>query len=87
MPSALCYKQISDDQWTEHFCLVNPTCQTPTESEASSAAASDLDAAFEVRQRGGSDGDFALFLQSKGYVTVDGYRRAIDPEVPKPAHD
>jgi hypothetical protein len=78
MPSALCYKQVSDDQWTEHFCLVNPTWKTSTESEASSTAASDLDAAFEVKKRGGSDEELALFLRNKGYVTVDGYRRAMD---------
>ena len=38
MPSALCYEQIAVGQWSEYFCLVNPTCQVENEDEASATA-------------------------------------------------
>ena len=80
MPSILCYRQTAVDQWKEHFCLVNPECRLATEDEASSIATADLNAAFQTKNEGGSDGDFALVLRNKGYVNVEGYRRAIDPD-------
>jgi hypothetical protein len=70
---------MGPDQWTEHFCLVNLGCQVETEDEAAKRAAEDLIAADESRmQGGGTDAEFALSLKSKGYLIVDGFKRARD---------
>lgn len=76
MPSVICHEQIAPDRWVDYFCLVNPTCQTGSEDEASSIAETDLEGAFALRSQGGSDQDIAGFLRGKGYVRVDGFRRA-----------
>src|SRR6187402_3135184 len=71
MPSAICYEQIDGGQWSEHFCLVNPTCRVENEDEASAAAEADFREAFATKTRGGSDIEIAEHLKRKGYVTVD----------------
>ena len=76
MPSAICYEQTAPAQWSEYFCLVNPTCCTPLEDEASATAESDLKEAFAARNDGGSDREVAEVLRQRGYVKVDGVRRA-----------
>ena len=76
MPSAICYEQIAPGRWSDHFCLVNPTCPVSSEDEASSAAEADLAGAFASKSQGGSDQNVAEFLRGKGYVRVDGFRRA-----------
>ena len=78
MPSALCYKQIAIDQWSEHFCLVNPTCLVENEDEASAAAEADFQEAFATKPGAGGEIEIAECLKRKGYVAVDGYRRARD---------
>ena len=79
MPSALCYQQTTDARWVDHFCLVNPACHTNTEEEASAIAEADLKGAFEIKSQGGSDIQVADYLRSKGYVNVEGFQRANDP--------
>lgn len=49
-----------------------------SEDEATAIATADLDEAFQLKGKSGSDGDVAECLQSKGYVTVNDFRRAID---------
>jgi len=78
MPSAICYEQIAADQWSEHFCLVNPTCRVEDEDEASATAEADFREAFATKTRAGGDIEIAEYLKRKGYVTVDGFRRARD---------
>jgi len=78
MPSAICYEQISPGKWSEHFCLVNPTCPVGDQDEASAVAEADLREAFAVKSQVGLDSEFALYLKKKGYVKVDGFRRAKD---------
>ncbi len=78
MPSAICYEQVSPGEWSEHFCLVNPTACFEQEDDASKAAEAELNEAFAIKSRSGSDAELALFLKSKGYVRVDGFRRATD---------
>jgi hypothetical protein len=76
VPSAICYEQIAPGRWNDCFCLVKPTCHMRSEDEASSVAETDLAEAFALRSQGGSDQDVAGFLRGKGYVRVDGFRRA-----------
>lgn len=78
MPSTICYAQVGPGEWTEHFCLVNPTCCFADEVEASNTAEADLNEAFAIKSRTGSHAALALFLKSKGYLRVDGLQRAID---------
>ncbi len=78
MPSALCYEQIAAGQWSEHFCLVNPTCRVESEDEASAMAEADFREAFSTKTRAGGEIGIAEDLKRKGYVTVDGFRRAGD---------
>ena len=78
MPSAICYEQISPGQWIDHFCLVNPTHCFANEDEASATAEADLQEAFDAKKRAGQDSELALCLKKKGYVTVDGFRRAVN---------
>jgi hypothetical protein len=78
MPSAICYEQVSPGEWSEHFCLVNLTSCFEDEDEALKTAEADLNAAFAVKSRTGSDAALALFLKNKGYLSVDGFRRARD---------
>jgi len=78
MPSAICYEQIAPGKWSEHFCLVNLTCHVDDEDEASAVAEADLHEASAVKTRAGLDSAFALYLKKKGYVKVDGFRRAKD---------
>jgi hypothetical protein len=78
MPSALCYEQTQPGEWSEHFCLVNPTRCFEDEDDASKSAEADLSEAFAIKTRTGSDAELALFLKTKGYVRADGFRRASD---------
>ena len=78
MPSAICYAQVRPGEWSEHFCLVNPTRCFGDEIEASQTAEADLNEAFAVKSRTGSDAELALLLKRKGYVRADGFRRASD---------
>jgi hypothetical protein len=78
MPSALCYRRTTPEDWVEHFCLVNPTCHLSTEDAAYTIAEADLQGAFAAKAQGGSDKDLAEFLRGKGYVNVDGFRIAKD---------
>ena len=78
MPSAICYEQIAGGHWSEHFCLVNPTCRVENEEEASAMAAADFREAFATMTRPGGDIEIAEYLKRKGYVRVDGFRRAGD---------
>lgn len=78
MPSAICYEQIVAGQWNEHFCLVNPTCRVEDEDEASATAEADFREAFAAKTHAGGDSEIAEYLKRKGYVTVDGFRRARD---------
>ena len=82
MPSALCYEQIAPGRWREHFCLVNPRGLVSSEDEASSVAEADLRGAFTIKSQGGSDSKVAEFLRGKGYVRVDGFRRAEEAAEP-----
>ena len=77
-PSAICYAQVGPGEWSEHFCLVNPTRCFGDEIDASQTAEADLNEAFAVKSRTGSDAELALFLKSKGYLRADGFRRARD---------
>ena len=74
MPSAICHEQIAPGQWRDHFCLVNPTQLFENEDDASARAEADLN---EAAGRG-EDAAFAASLKSKGYVSLDGFRRAQD---------
>ena len=78
MPSAICYAQVGPGEWSEHFCLVNPTRCFEDELEASHTAEADLNEAFAVKSSTGSDAELALFLKRKGYLRADGFRRAKD---------
>ena len=78
MPSAICYAQVGPGEWSEHFCLVNPTRCFGDEIEASHTAEADLNEAFAVKSSTGSDAELALFLKRKGYLRADGFRRAKD---------
>jgi hypothetical protein len=78
IPSAICYAQVRPGEWSEHFCLVNPTCCFDNEIDASETAEADLNEAFAVKNRTGSDSEFALCLKRKGYFKADGFRRARD---------
>jgi hypothetical protein len=73
-----CYEQISPGKWSEHFCLVNLTCQVGDEEEASAVAEADLHEASAIKSQAGLDSAFAVCLKKKGYVKVDGFRRAKD---------
>ena len=76
MPSAICYEQVGPGEWSEHFCLVNPTRCFEDEGEASQTAEADLHEAFAVKSRTGADAELALCLKSKGYLRVDDFQRA-----------
>jgi hypothetical protein len=78
MPSAICYEQIATGQGSECFCLVNPTCRVEDEDEASAKAEADFREAFAAKARAGGDSEIAEYLKRKGYVIVDGFRRARD---------
>ena len=78
MPSAICYEQIAPGQWSEHFCLVNPTHPVDDEDEASAIAEADFREAFAAKVRTGEDTQLAVHLKKKGYVTLDGFRIARD---------
>ena len=78
MPSAICYEQTAPGQWREHFCLVNPECHMDEEDAASATAEADLQEAFAAKNLAGTDSELALSLVKKGYVKVDGFRRAKD---------
>ncbi len=76
MPSALCYEQIAVGQWSEYFCLVNPTCQVENEDEASATAEADFREVFATKAGAGGEIEIAEHLKRKGYMKVDGFRRA-----------
>jgi hypothetical protein len=69
---------VGAGEWREHFCLANSTRYFEDEDAASKAAEADLNEAFTVKSRTGSDAELALFLKSKGYVKVDDFQRAKD---------
>lgn len=78
MPSVICHEQIVPGKWREHYCLVNPMQCFDSADEASDLAETDLNDAAAIKSAGGSDGDFAMSLKNKGYVNLEGFRRAID---------
>jgi len=78
MSSVICYKQITPDEWRDHFCLVNPTQYFDKEDDASLQATSDLDEATTLKSFSGLDSEFAMSLKDKGYANVESFRRAID---------
>lgn len=78
MPSAICYEQIAAGQWSEYFCLVNPTCRLEDQDEASATAEADFREAFAAKTQAGGDSEIAEYLKRKGYVRVDEFRRARD---------
>ena len=77
-PSAVCYEQIAQDDWREHFCLANPTQLFDTADEATAQTETDLQEAAARKAAGGTDADFAMTLKKKGYLAVDNFQRARD---------
>ncbi len=78
MPSAICHEQTSPGNWSEHFCLVNPTALFDDEDEAATQAEADLNAAAAAKAAGGTDAAFAMSLKEKGYIQLDDFRHARD---------
>jgi hypothetical protein len=74
----MCYAQNGHDEWREHFCLVNPMRRFDVEDEATAQAEADLNEAAAAKAANGSDAAFALALKNKGYVSVEGFRRATE---------
>ena len=74
MPSILCYKQIGQDSWTEHFCLVKPDAVLEDEDAAAAIAEENLEAAHAILVDGGSPQDFALSARHEGYMSVSDFR-------------
>jgi len=74
MPSILCYKEVSEDSWKEHFCLVKPDVILNEEDEAVTIAEQDIATAYNLKTNGGSVHDFALHLRRNGYKKVDDFR-------------
>lgn len=78
MPAVICYRRLDDGQWEDHFCLVNPTRSFGTEKTAAGAADVDLMQAQAAKTQSQSDTAFAASLREKGYLNVQGFRRAQD---------
>lgn len=78
MPSTVCYEQIAQDDWREHFCLINPIQLFDTADEAAAQTEADLDDAAARKAAGGTDADFAATLKDKGYMKFDHFQRAKD---------
>ena len=74
MPSILCYKEVGEDSWKEHFCLVRPDVILNKEVEAVVIAEQDIATAYNLKADGGSIHDFALHLRHRGYKKVDDFR-------------
>lgn len=75
MPSILCYKEIGEDSWKEHFCLVKPEEIVIEESDAAAIAERDIASAYSLKSSGGTVQDFALSLRHEGYKQVDDFKR------------
>jgi len=73
VPSVLCQRQVSEDEWQDYFVLANPTVQHEEPDAAITAAGADLEAAFAAKQAGGSDEEVVLSLRAKGYVNIIGF--------------
>jgi hypothetical protein len=80
MPSILCQRRVSASGWCDHFVLANPQSAHDDEDAAVAVAESDLADAFAAKRRVGTDAALAMSLKSKGYLNIDGFRRAEDPE-------
>jgi hypothetical protein len=78
MPAVICYKSLGEDQWADHFCLVNTSRQVDTENAASALAEADLAQAHSAKIENETDAAFAMSLKEKGYRNVEGFRRAVD---------
>ena len=74
MPSILCYKEVSPESWSEHFCLVKPDAVFEDEDAAAAMADEHLAAAHVIRAEGGSNQDFAISLRREGYKNVTDFR-------------
>ena len=70
MPSIIGYKDVGEDTWKEHLCLVKPDIIMEDEDAASSIAEKHLAAARTIIATGGSPQDFALSLRHDGYKNV-----------------
>jgi len=73
MPSISCFKSMPNGEWSYHFVLVKPNHIVPEESQAVDQADDDLSSAFEVKSRGGTDAELAMYLKGKGYISVDNF--------------
>ena len=70
MPSIMGYKDIGEDSWKEHMCLVKPDTVLDDEDAATAIAEEHLSKAREIFNEGGSNHDFALSLRHEGYKNV-----------------
>ena len=78
-PSIMCYRREVTDRWVTHFCLARADCPTESPDEAVEVATSDLRRAFANGAGGSEPEAVALSLRAAGYMTVSGYRLAVDP--------
>ncbi|MFQ5639605.1 MAG: hypothetical protein ACE5IR_16595 [bacterium] len=74
MPSIMCYKEVGDDSWKEHFCLVKHDVILDDEDEAVAIAEQDIASAHNLKANGGSIHDFALYLRHAGYKKVTDFQ-------------
>lgn len=74
MPSLANLKSETGDQWSYYFVLVKPESILDDEDAAVAEAHADLDVAFAIKERGGSDADVAMALRGMGYLNVDDFK-------------
>ena len=70
MPSIMGYKDIGNDSWKEHMCLVKPDIVLEDEDSATAIAEEHLSNAKAIYSEEGSIHDFALSLRHEGYKNV-----------------
>jgi len=72
-PSIACHKLIAIGEWEYHFVLVKISKSYDDDAQANQEAEADMSVAYEIKNAGGSDAEFANKLKQMGYVKVDDF--------------
>lgn len=73
MPSIVGYKDVGENDWEEHLCLVKPDTMLEDEGAASAISHKHLANAKGIIDGGGSPQDFALSLRHEGYKSISDF--------------
>ncbi len=74
MPSIIGYKDVGENSWKEHLCLVKPDRVFEEEDAASDISENHLANARKILDGGGRPQEFALALRHQGYKSVSDFR-------------